>query len=155
MTKQTTCCFTGHRTLYKPESEITAELDKIVREMYARGFRRFCCGGAVGFDTLAEKAVLSLRDEHPDVRLVLILPCHEQTKKWKARDVAVYEEMLELADEIIYTSEHFTPFCMHVRNRRLVDESSVCIAYLVTDSGGTASTVKYARQQGIEIIDLT
>ena len=152
MTKETTCCFTGHRTLYRPEEEISAELDRIVREMYERGFRRFCCGGAVGFDTLAEKAVLRLKEEHDDVRLVLILPCHEQTKKWKAADVAVYEEILLLADEVVYTSEHFTPFCMHVRNRRLIDESSVCIAYLVADSGGTAYTVKYASQNEIEII---
>ena len=154
MTRETTCCFTGHRTLYKPENEISAELDKLLYKMYERGFRRFCCGGAVGFDTLAEKAVLRLREKHDDVTLSLILPCREQTKKWKAADVAVYEEILTLADEIIYTSEHFTPFCMHVRNRRLVDESSVCIAYLVTDSGGTASTVKYAEQQKIEIIKL-
>ena len=150
--KADTCCFTGHRTLYRPENEITAELTKLVAEMYERGFRNFCCGGAVGFDTIAEKVVLALREEHPDVRLVLILPCHEQTKKWKAEDVAVYEQILTLADEVIYTSEHFTPFCMHVRNRRLVDESSLCIAYLVTDAGGTAYTVKYATQKGIEII---
>ena len=153
--KAVTCCFTGHRTLYKPENEISAELDRLVAEMYERGFRNFCCGGAVGFDTLAEKAVLALREKHDDVRLVLILPCHEQTKKWKAADVAVYEEILTLADEVIYTSEHFTPFCMHVRNRRLIDESSVCIAYLVTESGGTAYTVNYAEQQKIEIIYLT
>lgn len=154
MARENTCCFTGHRKLYKPAREISAELDKIVREMYSRGFRNFCCGGAVGFDTLAEKAVLALREECPDVRLVLILPCHDQTKKWNPRDVMVYEEILSLADEIIYTSEHFTPFCMHVRNRRLIDESSVCIAYLFTDSGGTASTVNYATQQGIEIIKI-
>ena len=153
--KADTCCFTGHRTLYRPENEITAELTKLVAEMYERGFRNFCCGGAVGFDTIAEKVVLALREEHPDVRLVLILPCHEQTKKWKAEDVAVYEKILTLADEVIYTSEHFTPFCMHVRNRRLVDESSVCIAYLVTESGGTHSTVKYATQKGIEIIRMS
>ena len=154
MARENTCCFTGHRTLYKPASEISAELDKIVRELYERGYRNFCCGGAVGFDTLAEKAVLKLREEHADVRLVLILPCREQTKKWKAKDVEVYEEILTLADEIIYTSEQFTPFCMHVRNRRLVDESSICISYLVTDSGGTHSTVKYAKQQGIEIVNI-
>ena len=154
MARENTCCFTGHRTLYKPASEISAELDKIVREMYERGYRNFCCGGAVGFDTLAEKAVLALREEHDDVRLVLILPCHDQTKKWKAQDVAVYEEILTLADEIIYTSERFTPFCMHVRNRRLIDESSVCIAYLVTDSGGTFSTVEYATKMGVEIIKM-
>ena len=152
--KADTCCFTGHRTLYKPENEISAELNRLVREMYDRGFRNFCCGGAVGFDTLAEKAVLALREEHDDVRLVLILPCHEQTKKWKEADVAVYEEILTLADEVIYTSEHFTPFCMHVRNRRLIDESSLCIAYLVTESGGTFSTVQYATKKGIEIIKM-
>ena len=43
---------------------------------------------------------------------------------------------------------------MHKRNRHLVDNSSLCIAYLTKESGGTAYTVNYARQSGLTIINI-
>lgn len=155
MTKENTCCFTGHRELYASKESLTALVYHHVCVLYDRGIRNYCCGGALGFDTLAAQVVLEFRKDHPDARLVLILPCPEQAKFWNPEDVKVYEEIKSLADDVIYTHNRFTRFCMHLRNRRLVDESSVCISHLVKSTGGTAYTVKYAKQQGIEIIDLT
>ncbi len=125
-----------------------------VSVLYDRGIRNYCCGGALGFDTLAAQVVLEFRKEKPDARLVLILPCPEQAKYWGPQDKRVYEEIVSLADEVIYTHNRFTKFCMHLRNRRLVDESSVCISHLVERTGGTAYTVGYAKRNGVEVINL-
>ena len=43
---------------------------------------------------------------------------------------------------------------MFKRNRHLVDNSSVCVCYLTKDSGGTAYTVRYAKEKGLEIVNL-
>ena len=43
---------------------------------------------------------------------------------------------------------------MQKRNRHLVDNSSLCISYLTSDSGGTAYTVNYAKAKGLKIINL-
>lgn len=43
---------------------------------------------------------------------------------------------------------------MFKRNRHLVDNSSVCVAYLTANSGGTAYTVNYAESKGLKIINL-
>ncbi|HIS50977.1 MAG TPA: DUF1273 domain-containing protein, partial [Candidatus Gallacutalibacter pullistercoris] len=44
--------------------------------------------------------------------------------------------------------------CMHRRNRHLVDESGICVAYCVKPNGGTAYTVMYAKQKGLPVINL-
>jgi hypothetical protein len=43
---------------------------------------------------------------------------------------------------------------MHERNRRLVDGSQVCIAYLTESRGGTAFTYNYALTKNLEVINI-
>lgn len=108
----------------------------------------------MGFDTLAAQAVLKLREEYPQIRLILVLPCKEQTRGWPAADVDIYNEILHQADKVVYTAEHYYRGCMFKRNRHLVDNSSVCICYLTSDHGGTAYTVRYAQSQQLKIVNL-
>lgn len=153
--KETTCCFTGHRNL--PEGErtrIEARLESAIAGFVQRGYRTFCAGGALGFDTLAAQTVLRLKGMYPQIKLSLFLPCKDQTRRWCEEDCAVYDAILAQADEVQYVSEHYFSGCMQARNRALVDASSVCICYLTQESGGTAYTIKYAQRKGLEIINV-
>ena len=82
------------------------------------------------------------------------LPCLTQTRGWRPEDIAEYERIKAQADKVVYVSRQYTRGCMHERNRHLVDNSSVCVCYLNRESGGTAYTVRYARERGLEIINL-
>lgn len=155
MTKEYTCCFTGHRKIAPAQQMIVAErLRDIVEKLIRRGFTDFLAGGALGFDTMAAQCVLSLKEKYPHIKLVLVLPCVTQTKDWSAEDVLVYENIKQQADEVVYTSQEYTRGCMFKRNRYLVDHSSVCVAYLTGNKGGTAYTVAYAHQKGLNVINL-
>ena len=123
-------------------------------EAIEQGYRYFGCGGALGFDTLAAQTVLRLREIYPEIRLILVLPCRDQTRGWKQADVAEYDRIMKAADKVTYTSEQSYGGCMHKRNRHLVDCSSLCICYLTEQSGGTAYTVNYARSQGLKIVNV-
>ena len=123
-------------------------------EAIEQGYRYFGCGGALGFDTLAAQTVLRLREIYPEIRLILVLPCRDQTRGWKQADVAEYDRIMKAADKVTYTSEQYYSGCMHKRNRHLVDYSSLCVCYLTEQSGGTAYTVNYARSQGLKIINV-
>ena len=81
-----------------------------------------------------------------------MLPCPDQTRGWREADAAEYERIKAAAHKVVYTAQRYTPGCMHKRNRHLVDHSGVCVAYCTRDTGGTAYTVNYARQQGLEVI---
>ena len=153
--RERTCCFTGHRNLpMLAQKKIAAELEQIIMALIERGVIYYGAGGARGFDTLAAQAVLKFRTSYPAIKLILVLPCLTQTRGWSPRDIAEYERIKAQADKVVYASQEYTEGCMHKRNRHLVDHSSVCVCYLVNDTGGTAYTVNYAKMRGLEVINL-
>ena len=150
-----TACFTGHRQIPTEEEEkIRARLDEVIEDLIGQGIDCFAAGGALGFDTMAAQAVLRAKEKYPHIRLILVLPFPDQSKRWSERNRKVYEEIKLQADEVEYTSEHYTRFCMFARNWRLVERACVCVAYQTKDTGGTAYTVKYARSKELRIINI-
>ena len=150
-----TCCFTGHRDISEQDRRrITAKLEKTVTELIQQGYLYFGEGGARGFDALAAQTILNLRARYPGIKLILVLPCHNQTKKWNTKDKEEHEYLKTLANKVVYTSQEYAPDCMHKRNRHLVDNSSVCVCYLNKDGGGTDYTVGYARLKVLKVINL-
>lgn len=154
--REKTCCFTGHRFIPANEREqIITKLERTIIELYRQGVVYYGAGGALGFDTIAADTIIRLRETYPKLRLILVLPCISQTAKWKnARDIEHYNQIKELADKVTYTSLEYTADCMLRRNDHLVDGSSVCICYKTKNRGGTAYTVNYAHQQGLQVINL-
>lgn len=150
-----TACFTGHRELPTDDlPEISKRLEDTLVKLIEQGYRYFGAGGALGFDTLAAQAVLRLRERYPQIRLILVLPCLNQTRGRLQADVDIYEGLKRCADKVTYTSESYFRGSMQKRNRYLVDNSSVCICYLTKLTGGTAYTVDYARRSGLRIINI-
>ena len=152
--KERTCCFTGHRKIVEINMFIKSRLKKEIEKLIEKGVIFYGAGGALGFDTLAALTVLELKKKHPQIKLIMVLPCREQDKSWSDADKKIYADILEKADKTVYTSERYHRGCMHVRNKRLVDYSSYCIAYLKESTGGTAFTVNYALEKGLEIINI-
>lgn len=153
--KKHSCCFTGHRRIEKDKiSFISAALETETEKMIRNGIRFFYCGGAIGFDTLAEKAVIKLRKKYPDIKLLIAVPHRGQSNSFGEKERQEYDEILSLADEVIYLSESFYKGCMHARNRFMVNNSGHCICYLLKNTGGTAYTVGYAQEQGLQITNI-
>ena len=153
--KERTCCFTGHRKIPPMQSvEIAERLKTELIKLIDQGYLYFGAGGALGFDTIAAKAVLTLQQSCPQIKLILVLPCKTQTRGWEKEDIAIYEDIKNRCNKVVYTSEDYTRGCMLKRNRHLVDNSSACVCYLTESKGGTAYTVDYARRSGIKIVNL-
>lgn len=150
-----TVCFTGHREI--PRSHAFALPRVLERELITlieRGATVFRAGGAMGFDTLAALKVLELREAYPQIELELILPCRNQTERWPQAEVRTYEYVLKNADRCEFLYPHYIDGCMLERNRRLVKDSDVCVAYCCRNRGGTLYTVTHAIKQGLEVINL-
>jgi len=134
--------------------QIKSKLKNTIIDLIGDGVIYYGAGGALGFDTLAALTVLELKQQYPQIKLILVLPCKNQTKNWRQKDIEVYESIKSQADKIVYTSEHYYSGCMQKRNRHLVDNSDYCICYKTHDTGGTAFTVNYANKQRLKIINI-
>ena len=149
------CMFTGHRKIEpRHASELTQRLDILLEELIGEGYTEFCAGGAVGFDTVAALKVIEKKKKYGFVKLNLYLPCHGQDRSWSYNMKKAYNYVLENADSISYACESYTNGCMQKRNRAMVDDSELCLAYCGSSSGGTFYTVSYAEQKGIRVINL-
>ena len=86
-----TCCFTGHRIIPLGEYDsIKEKTQETVEKLIEKGVCYFGAGGALGVDTLAAKVVLEAKKKHPEVKLILILPCYDQDRMWSTEDKRVY-----------------------------------------------------------------
>lgn len=152
------CCFTGHRFLAEKDiPAVQAELKAAMDLLIASGEScEFLAGGALGFDTLAAEAVLSLRRSCSNVSLTLVLPCIDQSRRWRQSDQGRYERILAQADKVIYTAKTYYNGCMLLRDRYLAEHSDLCIAFLRPDvgKGGTLYTVNYCIDRGIPVVNL-
>lgn len=151
--KKKTCCFTGHRMIAGDEKEeLSFKTASVIEDLIEKGYTRFVTGGAIGFDMLAAICVLAMRKKYADIELYLCLPCNDQDAKWNSVQKMHYGYIKENADYVEVLNEKYVTGCMQQRNKRMVDLSSVCIAYLKRDYGGTKITVDYAADRGLEII---
>lgn len=150
-------CATGHRKLI----ENTTDPKKFGREyMKLRLYRwmtqqegvEACISGmAVGFDTIFAQAVLKAQ-----LPLWAYIPCMDQYKKWAQSDQEVYFRLLDQAAKVIYISREYHDECMKFRNRRMVNDSDMVVAYydgVDKKTSGTGQTCRMATQQKKPIVN--
>lgn len=162
MTRLNTCCFTGHRTL--PREDISAIENKVrhaIRLLASCGFSYFLCGGAIGFDMLAERVIAEEAKENENVHLVLALPCRDQTGNWlKAgkdgtESLREYMRLKAEAAAVIYVNDFYSDGCMKERNQFMVDNSTFCVAYYNGFvRSGAGQTYRMAKKAEIKIYNI-
>lgn len=153
MSREQTCCFTGHRQLYA--SYKTEDLRNAIDRMIKKGVRVFITGGALGFDTAAAIEVLRARKENKDIELHIYAPCHDQTRFWKLKDKMLYKKILRHANYVDVPDIPYDNQCMKIRNYKMVDNSAYVIAYYDGSvKSGTGQTVRYAQKCGLGMINI-
>lgn len=162
--RQNTCCFTGHRSSKLPWGSnerdpgclrLKQDIANVVRAVYESGIRHYICGMARGCDTYFAEAVIALRYDEPEITLEAAVPCEFQDKNWSKEDSARYDRILACCDKVTMVSTAYDRGCMMRRNMYMVQQSSVIIAVYGGGSGGTFNTLRYAYQEGLEIIEIT
>lgn len=155
MDRSRTCCFTGHRKLPSDKIEqIVIALDREVEALIAQGVTDFISGGALGFDQIAASLIVAKKGIGHKIRLIFALPCQNQDALWTNEQKRLYRGLLGEADEVVYVSEVYSKVCMEKRNRYMVERSGWCICALLYPLSGTDHTVRYAKKEGMQIINI-
>lgn len=111
--KEKTACITGHRRIPAGQTEaITKRLMDTLINCIKDGYCYFGVGGAWGFDTIVANLLLHLKATYPYIKLIIVLPCLNQTKFWDEADIIEYERIKNQADKVVYTSYSYFKGCM-------------------------------------------
>lgn len=146
----------------------TVLLEQLEDLIVNQGKTRFISGGALGFDTMFFWAVNHLKQKYPHIENVLAVPFINQYIKWQTKQKYWYHEMVKKADTFIdvarqpeYTTredekkdnplplDDFSSEKMKQRNKYMVDQSGVMIAFFDGSNGGTGHCVRYAVKDAI------
>ena len=146
-----TVTFAGHREVY--QSGVKDRLDAILNELVqTHQHLLFYVGGMGDYDKMCASAVRELKRRNPnnEIQLVLVEPYMKQSINEEGEYLhMMYDEILipmELAG--IHYKKAITE-----RNRWMVRESNLLIAYVHRDFGGARTMMKYAQKLGKEVIN--
>lgn len=163
LNQELTCCFTGHRPQSLPwkfnENDprcqnLKMKLKETIIECIQKGYTQFLTGMALGIDQIASEIVLNLKKEYPQIKLIAILPCINQSSVWKNQKmVNRYQLILEQCDDVITLSDEYTTSCLMERNHYMIDHADVVIAiWNEKYTSGTGKTISYAQRQNKKMI---
>ena len=159
-----TCTFTGHRAAKLPwrynEADprcvnLKQRIYDTAEAVYSSDYTHFICGMAEGCDMFFCEAVLALREEHPEIHVEAAIPFAGQADRWPVSERARYERLLSQCDKRTLLQEEYSPGCMMKRNRYMVDHAQLVIACYDGKTGGTLNTIRYALDQGLNVLHLS
>lgn len=145
MNKEYTCCVTGHRVI--PAEKVLYVQNNLhwrVEQAIHEGYVHFISGFASGVDLIFAEAVASFKNNFP-ITLEAAIPYPGRL----STSDAAFHRLIKECDIVKVHAAQYSKSCYMVRNRYMVDCSSLLIA--VHDgrkTGGTAATIKYAHQHG-------
>lgn len=112
---------------------------------------------ALGVDQIFALAVLELKQEKYDIKLICTIPCKNHPCKWTEDSKRIYYNILSKADEIVQVSDKpYQPYLMQLRNEYNVDRCDELLAiWDGIKEGGTYNCIKYAttKKKHIKIIN--
>ncbi len=151
-----TVCFTGHRPekLVWNEEQVRAALRIGIDRALKWKYSTFITGMAQGVDLWAAEEILSLKKEHPNLRLVCAIPYEGYAEKWDNGWKVKYEAVKTSADEVHTICSRNTRSAPVIRDKWMVDHSSLVIAVYNGEKGGTKTTVEYAEKQKIRVLNV-
>lgn len=134
--------------------EYQSLLKRTLQKLIAEGYNYFICDGTNGANLDFAEEVLFLRDfEFPHIKLEVAIPCRNQDNTWNNSDKKRYQEIIELADEVLLISEEVTESCLRECNEYIINKSNIVLAFLNEKGNSQAHTFfAYAKQKNIKTI---
>ena len=110
---------------------------------------KFYLGGYGNFDSLCLSILKELKADFPNIELLFITP-------YLNKEYSKLETAKLYYDDIIYPSLESVPprFCISRRNKWMVDEANLVIAFVKYSWGGAAKTLEYAKRKKVPFYNL-
>ncbi len=141
--------FIGHRKIYG-QYDLEDRLEEIIRKkLQSYEYVELYVGRHGDFDISVASATKRAQAAlgHHNSCLILVQP-------YPMKDDIYHEKFY---DEVVYpiSSQTHPKAAITKRNQRMIDKADLLVSYVLHDTnGGAMTTLKYAKKQGISIINL-
>ena len=140
------CFFIGHR---ETSGDIFPQLCKCIeKHITERGATTFFVGNYGGFDHLAARAVILLKQKHPQITLSLLIPYHPAERPIETPpgfDKTYYPPGMEKVPRKLAIVR---------ANRYMVENVDYLIAYAWHPASNARDLVEYAKRKGLPVTNL-
>ena len=120
-------------------------MHQVCSDLIQQGADEFFLGGYGHFDFLCASVLREMKKDHPQIRLVLVLPYLNSSMLTEGYDETVYPPLESVPKR----------FAIVRRNEWMIRESDIVVAYVIRGFGGAARTLDYARRKKKPIICYT
>lgn len=141
-----TCCFFGHKDA--PSSIYPKLEEAIEKAIVESGVTSFLVGNHGQFDGMALSALRKMKIKYPNINYNVVLaymPAEKET--WSPYEYG--ETMLPEGVESIHPR-----YAISWRNKWMVSESDIVVAYITHSWGGASKYVEMATKRGKNVINL-
>lgn len=136
------CCGFGNREVFENISEKVYEA---VLTAADQGCEIFYTGAMGRFDEMFSSAVMSLKINRPNIKLICVKP-------YLTKEINESGEFLySLYDDIIIPTELADVYYKKIitkRNQWMIDKSNIVIGYSIREYGGANNAITYAYKKG-------
>ena len=133
--------FCGHREVEQPE-RVKDWLRVVTGRLIAAGAACFLLGGYGEFDRLAAAVLREQKARWPKIERVLVLAYLDQRREEDGYDATVYPPLEGVPRR----------FAILRRNRWMVEQADLVVAWVQHDWGGAAKTLRIAEQKRKRIL---
>ena len=133
------CFFIGHRDA--PESIFPALLKEVERHITEHGVTEFIVGHYGAFDRISARAVITAKQQHPEIALLLLLPYHPSEQAVEPPpgfDNTFYPPGMEKVPRKLAIIR---------ANRYMVDHADYLIAYAWHPASNARDLLEYAQKR--------
>jgi uncharacterized phage-like protein YoqJ len=151
-----TVCFTGHRPekLTLAEDQVRGALRKGIDKALEWKYTTFISGMAPGVDIWAAEEILALKKGHPEIKLICAIPYDGFDRNWNTEWKEKFDAVKSQADEAYFICPKSMRAAPIIRDKWMVDHSSLVIAVYTGGKGGTRTTIEYAEKQKIKVLNI-
>ncbi len=138
--------FCGHSDFQKTD-ECEKKLLGILEELVGDSFADMYLGDYGAFDRFAYECCKKYKEGHPNIKSVFVTPYLSGSK---------LEHRRTGFDKILYPEIEDKPkkFAIAYRNKYMVEQADLVIAYVERSFGGAYTTYKHAKKKGKAVINL-
>lgn len=144
--------FLGHRTIYNCASLSKRIENAITKSIKPNEDTIFFCGGYGDFDNVCAEVCRSIKEKQPNCTVAFVTPYITEAQQKKIKS---------LIDDKLYDTSIYPPlenvppkFAISKRNKWMISEADVVIAYVKKQYGGAYMALKYAQKRKKHIINL-